>query len=601
MIDITLTALAILLGMSLYPFFANHLPNQRQNAAAVIGVILLGFALFGDNLVPSLTHGEPVHAALLVLSFLFFGSAYLGRKRGTVAAERSALLPFAIGCVITLAEMVTGSGTLYAGLVSIQAICLLAITKTYSNLPKVTLIKAVYFALLYCAVNALHHLSADGAIALASGPINSLYYLLLGTCVFHMVFQDFSRTRTKKGLDGQTKVDQDLMKLAFRGRRVLKDFRHDLRQPLSTLGILASVGKAISKDPEVTARYQHIQTAQKALKNMLEDFFDQLGNAIRYPQDNEVTPLQSVAVDEILSPLVEEYRLLADVKSLQIRYVPSDVKVLSNKEALSKIIRNGLDNAIKYTNKGGVVVGIRRRNSRVCIQIVDTGSGVENNKVAAHNKGWGHGSHIVRDLSEQVMAKTECRNRYYNGNLAGSVFEVILPEEAEATHRRKRSNFDREVYFEAQVMATSAEHLLDIQRMLPVQGFDKVEFSLNGAYRAYLTALRKGMSPVYILYAGDSSQKNQAIEQLKLLGSLLDYEPCCILIYNAGTEGNPQVEFAREMIRVPLIPNQAVASLSVISELFPPRERQDPCQSSATGPVGSFSSGNPGSKAMLTN
>ncbi|MEK9817068.1 MAG: hypothetical protein VW447_08160, partial [Limnobacter sp.] len=96
------------------------------------------------------------------------------------------------------------------------------------------------------------------------------------------------------------------MKLAFRGRRVLKDFRHDLRQPLSTLGILASVGKAISKDSEVTARYQHIQTAQKALKNMLEDFFDQLGNAIRYPQDDNAAPMTPVRVHDILGPLIEE-------------------------------------------------------------------------------------------------------------------------------------------------------------------------------------------------------------------------------------------------------------------------------------------------------
>jgi hypothetical protein len=56
------------------------------------------------------------------------------------------------------------------------------------------------------------------------------------------------------------------------------------------------VGKAISKDPEVTARYQHIQTAQKALKNMLEDFFDQLGNAIRYPQDENAAPMMPVAI-----------------------------------------------------------------------------------------------------------------------------------------------------------------------------------------------------------------------------------------------------------------------------------------------------------------
>lgn len=574
MTDSSLSGLAVLLGIALYPFFANHLPNQRQNAAAVIGVVLLGFVILGHNTLQVLQHGTPIHAALQAASFLFFGSAFLGRKRGVVAAERSALVPFSIGCITAIADMFTTSGLVYTAFITVQAVCLLAITKTYSNLPKVTLIKAVYFSLLYCLVNGLFHASTSTELAwiLDYRIVEILFYVLLGTCVFHMVFQDFSRTRTKKGLDGQTRIDQDIMKLAFRGRRVLKDFRHDLRQPLSTLGILASVGKAISKDPEVTARYQHIQTAQKALKNMLEDFFDQLGNAIRYPQDENAAPMMPVTVHDILGPLIEEYRMLANVKALQVRYVPSEITVTSNKEALAKIIRNGLDNAIKYTNKGGVVVGLRRRKGRVCIQIVDTGSGVENNKVAAHNKGWGHGSSIVRDLSEQILAKTECRNRYYNGKLAGSVFEVILPEEAEVSHHSKRPAFNTQTVFEAQVMAMSHDHLLEIRRRLPVQGFDKVEFSLNGAYRAYLTALRKGMSPVYILYAGDPAQKMHAIEQLKLLGSLLDYEPCCILIYNASLENNPQVEFGREMIRVPWIPGQADISLGVISELFPTRD-----------------------------
>ena len=47
MTDSSLSGLAVLLGIALYPFFANHLPNQRQNAAAVIGVVLLGFIILG--------------------------------------------------------------------------------------------------------------------------------------------------------------------------------------------------------------------------------------------------------------------------------------------------------------------------------------------------------------------------------------------------------------------------------------------------------------------------------------------------------------------------------------------------------------------------
>lgn len=577
MILTSLTALLVLLGIALYPFFANHLPNQRQNASAVIGVVLLGIPILAADSLPQAAHGTPFHTGLMVLSFLFFGGAFLGRRRGFIKSEKSALLPFGIALIATTLDAIAKTPEAYAALVAVQATCLLAITKGYSNPPKVIVLKAAYFTLMYCLVNGLFHVDAltSGTIANSMLPIYLMYTLLLASVVFHMAFQDFSRTRTKRRWPEPTRIDQDLMKMAFRGRRALKDFRHDLRQPLSTLGILASVGKAISQDPEVTARYQHIQTAQKALKNMLEEFFEELGAAIRYPHDDDRTHLETVSINEVLSPLIEEYRMLADVKQLQIRQVPTNVRVLSNKEALSKIIRNGLDNAIKYTNKGGIVVGVRRRRGRIYLQIADTGSGVENDKVATHNKGWGHGSSIVRDLSEQIQAKTECRNRYYNGNLAGSVFEVVLPSESEIIQRDKLPGRSIQSTFDAKVMAFNHDQLLEIQRYLPANGFDKLEFSLLGPYRTYVSALRKGMSSVYIAYAGNPDQKVQAMDQLRLLASLLDYEPCCILIYNGTGEDNPQVEFTREMIRIPVNPRSPAQSLTVISEMFPSREHAE--------------------------
>lgn len=576
MISTSLTALVVLLGIALYPFFANHLPNQRQNAGAVIGVILLGIPILAADAISGTAHGSPLHSALMTLSFLFFGSAFLGRRRGLRTAEKSALLPFGIAVIATALDPITRTPEAYAALVAVQAACLLAITRSYSNLPKVVLYKATYFSLMYCLVNGLFHVTI---LASETTPANMLpthlaYALLLLSAVFHMAFQDYSRTRTKRSSSEQARIDQDLMKMAFRGRRVLKDFRHDLRQPLSTLGILASVGKAISQDPEVTARYQHIQTAQKALKNMLEEFFDELAAAIRYPIDDNRIHLETVSINEILVPLIEEYRMLAEVKQLQIRHVPTDVLVLSNKEALSKIIRNGLDNAIKYTNKGGIVVGIRRKRGRICLHIADTGSGVENDKVAAHNKGWGHGSNIVRDLSDQIQARTECRNRYYKGKLAGSVFEIVLPSESEIIQRHKLPGRVIQGTFDAKVMAFNHDQLLEIQRHLPASSFDKLEFSLLGAYRTYVSALRKGMSSVYIAYAGNPDQKEQAQDQLRLLASLLDYEPCCILIYNAAGVDNPQIEFTREMIRIPINPRNPSQSLTVISEMFPSRDQE---------------------------
>ncbi|HEX4879269.1 MAG TPA: HAMP domain-containing sensor histidine kinase, partial [Limnobacter sp.] len=570
-----ITLMAMLMGAALYPFFSNHMPNQRQNAAAVIGSVLLGLMVFGQFEFSSLGPGQPLHYAVSLLSFLFFASAFLKRRRGKVLAAKMAYGPFFCGVVLSAADAIPSNPGLELLLVFAQWVCLALIVKSYGNLPSITRYKALYFASLYCLVNGMYHLTLtrtltdNGKMIQATGWLTGL---LLLSSVVHMLFQDFSRNRTKRQWEEHTKVDPEVVRLAFRGRRVLKDFRHDLRQPLSTLGILASVGKAISKDPEVSTRYQHIQTAQKALKNMLEEFFEQLSEAIRYPIEEKIAPLKHVKIDDLLTPLVEEYRMLAQGKGLQIRYVPNNAEVLTNREALTKILRNGLDNAIKYTERGGVVVGTRRRGAQVCLQIADTGSGIESDRVATHNKGWGHGSAMIRELSEQILAKTACRNRYYGGQLAGSVFEVLLPGDNDLQRRSHPVAARNNCLLEARVLALNEKSLQDVRAMLPTQGFDLVQFAVSGAYKAYLQALKQGMASVYVMYAGTEAEVSEGEEQLRLLGSLLDFQPCCILIENTTEAGAKSVQFTREMIRIPCNPGRNEHGLSVIHELFPPRE-----------------------------
>ncbi|MDX1670324.1 MAG: ATP-binding protein, partial [Limnobacter sp.] len=98
-------------------------------------------------------------------------------------------------------------------------------------------------------------------------------------------------------------------------------------------------------------------------------------------------------------------------------------------------LRNGLDNAIKYTNSGGVVMGVRhawkiKKTGRVELQIIDTGSGIENDLVPSKHKGWGFGSQIVRNLSIRIQAKIKTQNR--KGKFSGTLFSLSLPAESSA-------------------------------------------------------------------------------------------------------------------------------------------------------------------------
>lgn len=215
--------------------------------------------------------------------------------------------------------------------------------------------------------------------------------------------------------------------------QTLKTYAHDLRQPLSTINIVSGVGKTIAEKEETRQRFQHIMAAHSSFSNMLSDFFK---NIKAQTQTNFIHKgeldgkLEPCLLQPIFDSLYDEYKYFADAKGLTLRFIPTDLEVLSERFSLEKILRNGLDNAIKYTAKGGILVSTRHgweatQKGKVKIQIVDTGSGIENDLVPSKHKGWGFGSHIVQSLSNRIQAKVRVNNR--PGSARGTCFSIVLP------------------------------------------------------------------------------------------------------------------------------------------------------------------------------
>ena len=84
-----------------------------------------------------------------------------------------------------------------------------------------------------------------------------------------------------------------------------------------------------------------------------------------------LTPQKAVfPIDEILSSLVQEFSVIAKQKGVTLRYVKTNIMVYSDKNLLRRVLQNLLSNAVRYTPKGSILVGVRR------IQTANT----ENNK-----------------------------------------------------------------------------------------------------------------------------------------------------------------------------------------------------------------------------
>ena len=93
----------------------------------------------------------------------------------------------------------------------------------------------------------------------------------------------------------------------------------------------------------------------------------------------QATPA-AVDLDGLLSDLVADYRPQAEFKGLAMRLVPTRLKVFADPTLLERALRNLIENAVRYTPAGSILLGVRRRQDRVRLDVVDTGVGIAEDK-----------------------------------------------------------------------------------------------------------------------------------------------------------------------------------------------------------------------------
>lgn len=147
---------------------------------------------------------------------------------------------------------------------------------------------------------------------------------------------------------------------------------HDMRQPVQSLGLFIELLRKRTTTTDVDAIVHRLRSAYTSLS----DFLDGLMSVVQIEAGTLKPHRTSFELQELLSPLVDEYREQARAKHLALRCVPTTVWVSSDRILLERILRNLLANAVRYTESGRVLIGARRRkNGKISIEILDTGVG----------------------------------------------------------------------------------------------------------------------------------------------------------------------------------------------------------------------------------
>jgi signal transduction histidine kinase/CheY-like chemotaxis protein len=192
--------------------------------------------------------------------------------------------------------------------------------------------------------------------------------------------------------------------------RFLASASHDLRQPLHSLSLFFATLRLQVKQPDNVQLLGHIDQALSALQSQMNTLLDMS----RLDAGMVKLHWQNFRLNTLMTQLESTCRPLAQQRglSLDVDCAP-DVAVHSDFEQLSRVLRNLLDNAIKYTSSGYVQVRAHVQGNEVVVTVQDTGCGIApahqhqvfdeffqvDNPERDRGRGLGLGLSIVRRLA----------------------------------------------------------------------------------------------------------------------------------------------------------------------------------------------------------
>jgi two-component system, sensor histidine kinase len=145
---------------------------------------------------------------------------------------------------------------------------------------------------------------------------------------------------------------------------------HDVRQPLQAV-MLTFHALRHAKDE---ARRNHLLDSAERNLGALRQLFDQVLDISRIDAGAVPIKPQAVALQPLFEKLEARFSNEAAAKQVWLRFAPTDAVVVSDPDALERMLANLIGNAVKNTERGGVWVGMRRTRGR--IEVRDSGSGI---------------------------------------------------------------------------------------------------------------------------------------------------------------------------------------------------------------------------------
>jgi signal transduction histidine kinase len=371
--------------------------RERWGYAWSLGVSISG-ALWGVAGVAWFTPGDPGHQALLIVALyaVIVGSLYL------TAVLETSFYGFVLPALLPLIVRVAMEGDqIHLFIAAVMLVALIFILRFGHLLNRM---QTQSLAIRYENIDLIEELQAQTA--------------------------DADRARAAAEAANRSKTE------------FLAAASHDLRQPLHAMGLFAATLSAKTKERELRGLADNINASVEAL----EALFSTLLDISKLDAGAVVPTRRAVSLGFLLSRIERDFGPSAAAKGLRLSIVPTRAWVHSDPVLLERIVANLASNAIRYTARGGIVIGARRRGGQIRLEVWDSGIGIaetERERIFEEfyqagdaerhsSKGMGLGLAITRRLARLLEHPLHVDSQPSRGSRFAVELPRCAPDHAEA-------------------------------------------------------------------------------------------------------------------------------------------------------------------------
>jgi len=345
----------------------NKIPVSLRYITIILGILGLSLILFYALMSPPLNEIALIAGSLSVTAIISALAGYVAYRQGWMHRSpslRTALIgSYALACLLTFFNVWVTARLMFA---SQHDLLLGTVLLVYAGAIALTLgyLLATSFAERIEALDRGARDIASGKLSARVPVVGADELAKLAITFNNMAEQLESAEEHKKQVE---RLRKEL--IAWVG--------HDLQTPLTSIAaIIEALHDGIVEDQETEKRYLNVAKKEiSALSQLIDDLFQMA----QIDAGGLKLNIEPVPLFDLISDTIESFSQIADRQGVTLSgYVEANVGMVPlDAPRINRVLNNLIDNAIRHTPKGGSVhLQVYPRIPDVCIEIIDTGSGI---------------------------------------------------------------------------------------------------------------------------------------------------------------------------------------------------------------------------------